>query len=259
MDQRSGALGRPERYGRPVENGSRYARTPQPRPTPYPSTFTMPHLATTLITVRAEPAPDARSLGRLPRHTLVTLLQGPDRHGWSRISARLIDGVLTGWVAHHRLRPATAVPVAPQPVATEPAWLTIARGELGIREYPGAQHNPRIVAYHAATSLGASTDETAWCSSFVNWCMKQGGYTGTNSAAARSWLQWAQGTKLTTPRPGAITVFKRGNNPAQGHVAFFIGNRGNYVDVLGGNQSNQVKVSAYPAADLLGWRWPRND
>lgn len=139
-----------------------------------------------------------------------------------------------------------------------PPWMVFATQELakGVHEIRGPEHNPRILAYHAATSFKATTDEVPWCSSFVNWCMQQAGYEGTRSAAARSWLTY--GDPLDAARYGAIAVFARGKNPAQGHVAFFT----DWQDedtmlILGGNQHDAVSIIAKPAATLLSLRWPR--
>ena len=92
-------------------------------------------------------------------------------------------------------------PDAPRPrvieTGTEPEWLQIARAEaqLGVKEDPRlGKQNKRIIEYHALTTLAATTDETAWCSSFVNWVLWQAGYVGTRSAAAKSWLTWRGGT-----------------------------------------------------------------
>jgi uncharacterized protein (TIGR02594 family) len=130
--------------------------------------------------------------------------------------------------------------------------LEIARGEIGVHETPGPESTARIIEYHACTSLRATKDEIAWCSSFVNWVMKRAGIKGTNSAAARSWLSWGV---PCNPVPGCVVVLKRGTYPS-GHVGFFIERRspGGWVWVLGGNQSDQVKVSAYQEADVLGYR-----
>lgn len=127
-----------------------------------------------------------------------------------------------------------------------------AKTKLGTKEIPGDADNPDIVEFHATTTLKATDDETSWCSSFVNWCVTKAGLKGTNSAAARSWLQW--GTETKTPKEGDIVVFKRPPKPSSGHVAFFVRKEGNLIYVLGGNQSDQVKVSAYKAADLLSYR-----
>jgi uncharacterized protein (TIGR02594 family) len=143
------------------------------------------------------------------------------------------------------------------PAATEDdaPWMAIARKEIGTKEVTGSKHNPRILEYHQATSLKAKDDETAWCSSFANWVMAQAGVEGTNRANARSWLDW--GKKIEKPVPGAVVVFWR-NSPTswEGHVGFYVGEEGNNVLVLGGNQSNGVNVAKYPKSQLLGYRMP---
>jgi len=137
-----------------------------------------------------------------------------------------------------------------------PTWIEIANGELGEREIRGDEHNPRVVEYHATTGLSADDDETPWCSSFVNWCFKEAGIAGTNSARARSWLDWGKG--IDAPVPGCVVVFSRPPKPASGHVAFFVGRGGggDTVRVLGGNQGNSVSVKAYPLGRVIGYRLP---
>lgn len=134
-------------------------------------------------------------------------------------------------------------------------WMNIAMGELGVKEYAGKfNNNPRIIEYHKTTSLGASEDEVSWCAAFVGWVMLQAGYTSTRSALARSYLTW--GSALSEPRYGAIVVFRRGNNPTFGHVAFVQKFDANYVWCVGGNQSDSVKVSRFSRSTVLGYRWP---
>ena len=140
---------------------------------------------------------------------------------------------------------------------SQPLWLQAAERELGTCEVPGEVDNPRIIQYHACTSLKATDDETAWCSAFVNWCMNQAGIKGTNSAAARSWLDW--GAVLEEPVEGCVVIFKRGAPPS-GHVSLYAGPDDDklYIRCIGGNQSDQVKCSKYPVADVLGYRWPKD-
>lgn len=171
-------------------------------------------------------------------------------HG-ARLEAAAVDwtfvrvGGRTGWVHSDYLAP----------IATEPLWLSIARTELGVAEIPGADHNERILEYHATTTLRATTDETPWCSSFACWVMERAGYQSTRSAAARSWLQW--GRKLDAPTEGCIVVLKRGAPPS-GHVGFFVGEDANRVRLLGGNQGNRVSEAWFPRADVLGYRIPED-
>ncbi|MDH3582543.1 MAG: TIGR02594 family protein, partial [Hyphomicrobiales bacterium] len=147
----------------------------------------------------------------------------------------------------------------PLPADSEAPWYDLARRELGTKEKAGsARNNPRILEYHASTTLPgnlARVDETAWCSSFVNWCVSRTGLEGTNSARARSWEKW--GRKLTTPREGCIVVFSRpAGGPKAGHVGFYAGETATQIKVLGGNQSNRVKESNYSRNRLIGYRWP---
>jgi uncharacterized protein (TIGR02594 family) len=203
-----------------------------------------------ILRLRSGAGTDSAILGRLPQGTLLEALQQP-RQGWLRVQAELVDGSLSGWVSMDHIAPLHATPRVP---VVEPPWMAAARSQVGMQEYPGEQHNPRILAYHQTTTLRATTDETPWCSSFVNWCMVQAGLQGTNSAAARSWLQW--GRPVTDPVPGCVAVFRRGSSPTSGHVAFFLEKRGTGILVLGGNQSNSVNVSSYLSAALLGYRMP---
>jgi uncharacterized protein (TIGR02594 family) len=155
--------------------------------------------------------------------------------------------------------PGNQPPPRANEVGGDAPWYQIAMEELanGVVEIPGPQDNPRVVEYHSTCTLRATNDETAWCSAFVNWCMVQAGKKGTDNAAARSWLNWKDGAKLTAPRLGCVVVFARGTNPWQGHVGFFVGDDDNHIQVLGGNQGNSVSVDFYRKDRLLGFRWPK--
>jgi len=135
-----------------------------------------------------------------------------------------------------------------------PQWLHIAAQELDVHEIPGKKHEPRILEYNSTTHLSAKEDEVPWCSSFVNWCMKQALLRGTSKANARSWLDWGVG--LNIPAFGCVVVLRRGDSNWQGHVGFFVGFDGkNKIKILGGNQSDKVCVQSFPKNKVLGYRW----
>lgn len=121
-----------------------------------------------------------------------------------------------------------------------------------IIEFPGPHnHNPSIVWYHSFTTLKATDDETPWCSSFMCCAAEMNGFKSTRSAAARSWLNYGD---LGDGSVGDIAVFSRGGG---GHVAFIHSKytKGDkHVLVVGGNQSNAVRASKYPADRLLAIR-----
>lgn len=110
--------------------------------------------------------------------------------------------------------------------------------------------------FKSATGQAVDPQKTAWCATFANSVLRSTGHAGTNSNMARSFL--AYGQPAAKPDQGDIVVFRRGKDNVSGHVGFFVGTekRGgkDVVLVLGGNQSGEVSVQAYPAADVLGVR-----
>lgn len=219
---------------------------------------TTEHVVTvTNLLLRQSPSISSDVVGRLPRATWVQLLgQTPDGQ-WSQVQI----GKRIGWMASQYLEPIGS-PLAPLDVAEEYSWMPIALREIGVRENLAPDQScARVVEYLRTTTLDeaqASNDATPWCSGFVNWCLEHAGVAGTRSAAARSWLDW--GRPLVKPRRGVITVLSRG---AGGHVGFYIG-RGTLsfggqpsVDLLGGNQNNEVCIASFDPDRVLGYRVPR--
>jgi uncharacterized protein (TIGR02594 family) len=170
------------------------------------------------------------------------------------------DGIIReGWVAARYLMAVDGVNGDDQ--AEEPPWMVIAKREIGVAETE--PDNPRILEYLATTTnLSRSQmeqDETDWCSAFVNWCMTEAGYVGTNHALARTWERWNGGVKNNEPSYGCIVVFRRlidGVDKGKGHVGFFETMEGNQICLLGGNQSDGVNIKPRSMDDLLGYVHP---
>jgi len=210
-----------------------------------------------LLNQRLSPSPSLEVSGTFEEKTLKAVKRFQQEHGLGA------DGVVGSktWAA---LETARSPFVAPPPGAC-PSWMEIAMREQGQAELAGAsQSNPRILEYHQATSLRATDDETPWCSSFVNWVMVQSGQLGTRNALASSWLSWGQ--KLAEPRHGAIAIIRSksvAGNAATGsstgyHVGFLVEQTDKALRILGGNQSDSVKVSSFSLEKytLEGFRWP---
>lgn len=151
------------------------------------------------------------------------------------------------------------------PISGRPCW-TIRYSEAKRFTYikkehvEKAQFKGKLYCVEVPSSLiivrGASLTPiiTGNCSAFTNWCMKQSGLKGTQSAMARSWLKWGVG--LTIPAFGCIVVMSRGDNTYSGHVGFWVGDSDEAnIRVLGGNQSNSVSIANFPKAKVLGYRW----
>jgi len=138
---------------------------------------------------------------------------------------------------------------------TSPFWLELAFKELGVKEIPGRNHNPRILEYHSVSG-GFGTDEVPWCASFINFIMLKAGYKGPKwPAAAKSWLNF--GKSSLYPTLGSIAVKSRKGG---GHVCFVIGKSedSKYLYCLGGNQNNEVNIRKYPASVFIDFRIPLN-
>lgn len=137
------------------------------------------------------------------------------------------------------------------PTPDDPLWLVIARRYLGVHETPGPLATPEILAFHAATTLKAKSDETHWCASFVTHCLESAGVRSTKSAAAHSYLTW--GDELKKPRMGCIVVYA-----SPPHVGFWVGfdATGKKTQCIGGNQQNEVNCSLYPKWRVMSYRYP---
>lgn len=137
-------------------------------------------------------------------------------------------------------------------------WYAIARSKLGIHEIPGREADDFIVECLESTTLDrrdAMLDETAWCSAFVNRIMQLAGVKGTNSAWARSWLNWGREPADEEFGEGVIVILERGEN--FGHVGFLSDWNDDRVQLLGGNQGDAVSLVWFSVERVLGYRVPK--
>lgn len=138
----------------------------------------------------------------------------------------------------------------------------IAHRFIGIQEVGGQVDNPQIMAMLKLDASWPEQDEVPWCSAFANYVCWLLRLPRSKDLRARSWLSIGKGISLDEALPGDIVVLKRGsgNQPgpevtnAPGHVGFYAGRFGSFIEVLGGNQSDTVKVSRYAKERLLSVR-----
>ena len=130
----------------------------------------------------------------------------------------------------------------------------VALREYGTWEWPGSEHNPRVLQYFKEIGHAwVKDDETAWCAAFVNWCLLQAGKPQTGKLNARSFLEYGQGTE--SPVLGDLVVLWRiSRDSGFGHVGFFVRMSANSIYILGGNQSDQVNIQKFPKTQVLGYR-----
>jgi uncharacterized protein (TIGR02594 family) len=139
----------------------------------------------------------------------------------------------------------------------------LAQRYVGIREIAGDRDHPLIQWWFALCGFSADTsDETPWCSAFINGMAWELRLPRSKSAAARSWLAVGTPIPLEAAQLGDVVIFKRGEGiqpgpeviAAPGHVGLYAGREGNRLLILGGNQSDGVCIAGFGANRVLGVR-----
>jgi uncharacterized protein (TIGR02594 family) len=139
----------------------------------------------------------------------------------------------------------------------------IAQRFSGIQEVGGSVDNPQIISMLRLDNDWPENDEVPWCSAFANYVCWLLRLPRSKSLRARSWLTIGKGIHIDDAVAGFdVVVLKRGKGEqpgpevlkAPGHVGFYAGRFGSFIEVLGGNQSDTVKISRYPVKSLLGVR-----
>lgn len=140
-------------------------------------------------------------------------------------------------------------------------WVKLAREYVGLKEVKGTRHNPTIIEWLDEMGKFSNEarawwrdDETAWCGLFVGYVMgKSGRFVVKEWYRAKEWLS-PQLTTLHKPAYGCLAILDRVGG---GHVGFVVGRdaKGNIM-ILGGNQSDMVRIDAFAPSRITGYRWP---
>ena len=139
----------------------------------------------------------------------------------------------------------------------------IAQRFTGTKEIEGSMDNPQLMAMLSLDNKWPEHDEVPWCSAFTNYVCWLLRLPRSKSLMARSWLNVGRSITINEAQVGFdVVILKRGKEPqpgseetnAPGHVGFFAGHQGQYVQLLGGNQSDAVKVSRYTIDRIIGIR-----
>jgi uncharacterized protein (TIGR02594 family) len=136
----------------------------------------------------------------------------------------------------------------------KPSWVEIAERDIGSRETLGPNDSPFIRKMWARLS-GSWLLGQPWCGGAVAYWFSQSGIEYPKTYyRARDWEKWGVG--LVRPCVGCVVTFTRKGG---GHVGLVVGQdkAGNLL-VLGGNQGDAVRVSAFAPERATSYRWPRN-
>ena len=121
---------------------------------------------------------------------------------------------------------------------------SIAKSYIGLHE---RKHRAKLTRY-----VGVNPSRTPWCGAFAGAVVKRSGKTPPKGfMKATSWRNWGSGVSLKQARKGDVVLVRTSYGH---HVGFYAGMDGNHVRILGGNQSNQVKVSSYRVGSVRAVR-----
>lgn len=141
----------------------------------------------------------------------------------------------------------------------DPIWIYEARKYVGQKEIAGISSNPWVLGLWAivpwiwATVTRKDDSVLPWCGAFMRLVMVNCGITPPKKWwSANEWSKW--GFAIQKPIRGCIGIMKR---PDGAHVGIILGkdSAGNYL-VLGGNQGDAVKVSAFNPNRFTAFVWP---
>jgi len=136
---------------------------------------------------------------------------------------------------------AMAVLFVTTPAHASPQRLAIAKTYIGLKE--GTKK--------ADKAMGVNTRKTPWCGYFVKAVVvKTGKEPVEGYPAAKSWKTYGKAVTLKQAKPGDIVVVKN----KRFHVGIFSHVKDGRVYLVGGNQSNSVKLSGYPVSRVKAVR-----
>jgi uncharacterized protein (TIGR02594 family) len=175
---------------------------------------------------------------------------------WSRVLAAL--------AAAFRRRTSTMTDTTAA-TSGPPPWMPIAERELGLTETPGPRSTPRILELRRIAGCPLTGDDgaVAWCKIFVNAVLVLAGIPIVRDWMARSVERDPNFLRLPGPAYGAIVSFWRISRASGlGHTGFYVGETATRIRVLGGNQSDAVRLSFFlrrsPTFGLVGYYWPKS-
>ncbi|MEM9278323.1 MAG: TIGR02594 family protein [Pseudomonadota bacterium] len=121
---------------------------------------------------------------------------------------------------------------------------SIAKRYVGLHE---RKHTGKL-----SKTLGVNPRRTPWCGAFVGAVVSKAGISVPQGhLRAATWKKAGKGVSLKNARKGDVVVIRTSYGH---HVGFYAGQKNGKVQLLGGNQSNQVKVSNYRVGSVQAVR-----
>lgn len=143
-------------------------------------------------------------------------------------------------------------------------WLEEAWEQDGLDtlEVKGRDANTNILKYFSQIGRpDITSDEIAWCAAFYFWCLWKAGIDLSDVPLEKRLLAVSAllvGTRLAEPRVGAGCVLPRYEHGklVGHHVGFVIAWTEKTIELLGGNQANQVCCREFKRTKEMKFIWP---
>lgn len=98
-------------------------------------------------------------------------------------------------------------------------------------------------------AMGINPRTVPWCGGFVELVVKRtGGKPVSGALRAKNWSRYGRKvSSVRRARKGDVVVIRTRRGY---HVGFYAGHTGSHVKILGGNQSNRVKISNFRLSSI---------
>lgn len=135
-----------------------------------------------------------------------------------------------------------------------PPQLALAETKIGIQEILNGKVNPFVTECFTYTTYKTKQNE-AWCAAFICYLLRNTGFKDTNNAGAASYDKYGTAVAIADAQPGDIVTFRWASGDRHVSMIHHVVDADN-VACLGGNQSNQVKISVYAKHFIAAVRRP---
>lgn len=138
------------------------------------------------------------------------------------------------------------------PIRDMPPWVAEMYRRMGLHE---TRDNDALAEWLKAGKYLGDPARLPWCGDAVETCFAKtlpDEPLPSNPFWAQGWA--AFGRSVDGPKVGSVGVIRW--SASAGHVGFVVGTDGGQVRMIGGNQSNMIRISSFDRGAFIAFRWP---
>lgn len=157
-----------------------------------------------------------------------------------------------GTVALLRATPGSPLAQVASPTEKMPPWMHEMYRRMGLHE---TRDNTVLSTWLRIGRYLGDPAKLPWCGDAIETCIVKtlpNEPVPNNPFWAQSWAQF--GVNAGAPVVGSIGVIRW--TASSGHVGIVAGVNGSNINLLGGNQSNEINIRSFPRSKFIAFRWP---